>query len=102
MGTFRRGGLGGLDLARFRASGGCFRPKTGFSAVVAHGGYVLCVRKLFLRRAYFGFADLWPRFWDLDVPGGIGIGIPCFASTGFDNAPTEDDNGRGGQWPATT
>ena len=84
MDTFRRSGLGWdglgwLDLARFRVSGGCFRPKTGFSSFVGYGGYVFMRPKAFPSSAYFGFADLWPRFWNLDVPGGdIGIGIPCF------------------------
>ena len=86
-GTFWRSGLGWdglgwLDLARFRVSGGCFRPKTGFSSFV---GTFLGGRKLILRWVYFGFGDLWPRFWELDVLGVIGIGIPCFASTVFDN-----------------
>ena len=75
LGTFLRSrlgwaGLGWLDLARFRVSGGCFRPKTGFSSFVGYGGYVFMRPKAFPSSAYFGFADLWPRFWDLDVPGG--------------------------------
>ena len=37
----------GLDLARFRVSGGCFRLKTGFSSFVGHGGYVFMRPKAF-------------------------------------------------------
>ena len=33
------GWLGWLDLARCRILGSYFRPKTGFSVVVGHGGY---------------------------------------------------------------
>ena len=50
-----------------------------FRDLWATAGAFLGGRKLLFRRVYFGFGDLLPRFWDLDVPGGdIGIGIPCF------------------------
>ena len=84
-------GLGWLDLARFRVSGGCFRRKTGFSLFVGYGGYVFMRPKAFPSSACFGFADLWPRFWNLDVPGGYRDKEPCFASTVSDN---DDDRRR--------
>ena len=69
-----------------------------FRGLWATAGALLGGRKLLFRRVYFGFADLWPRFWVLDVPGGdIGIGIPCPASTVF-----EDDDDRRRRWPTTT
>ena len=50
-----------------------------FRGLWATAGAFLGGRKLLFRQVYFGFGDLWPRFWDLDVPGGdIGIGIPWF------------------------
>ena len=80
--------------SEFRAA--VFGRKLVFRRLWATAGTFLGGGKLFLRRVYFGFGDLWPRFWELDVLGGIGIGIPCFASTVF-----EDDDDRRRRWPTT-
>ena len=63
----------------FEFGAAVFGRRLVFRGLWATAGTFSGGQKLVLHRVYFGFGDLWPKFWDLDVlGGGIGIGIPCF------------------------
>ena len=63
------GWVGWIQLdSEFRAA--VFGRKLVVHRLWATAGTFLGGRKLFLRRLHFGFGDFWPRFCELDVPGG--------------------------------